>query len=155
MSVVHEGFPLPDLAWEPGRRFWEAAARRELSLPKCVQCGRFNWYPQPACRFCGSTEFDWPLLSGEGRVFSYAVVARPFLPAFTELVPFVTALVTIAEDERVRLATRLVGLSGPEDAPAVEMGMLVKVSYVPLHFSGVSGHALAPLFEPFEPGGAS
>lgn len=154
MSVVHEGFPSPDLTWEPGRLFWEAAARRELSLPQCVQCSRFNWYPQPACRFCGSASFEWRVLSGRGRVFSYALVMRPFLPAFADAVPFVTALVTIAEDERVRLATRLVDLPGPPDSPEVDVGMLVQVTYVPLQFSGVHGEALAPLFQPAPAGAA-
>ncbi len=141
MSVVHDGFPLPDLSWEPGRPFWEAAARSELSLPRCVACTRFNWYPQPTCRFCGGDRFAWEVLSGRARLFTWARVNRPFLPAFTETVPFVTALVTIAEDDRVRLATRLVGIDGEPD-----IGMELAVTFAPLRFADTEGEALAPLF---------
>ena len=84
------------------------------------------------------------MLFGRGRVFSWALVNRPFLPAFTSVVPFVTGLVTIAEDDRVRLATRFVDLG----SEPVEIGMEVEVTYVPLRFEGVSGEELAPLFRP-------
>jgi uncharacterized OB-fold protein len=57
--------------------------------------------------------------AGCGQVFSWVLVNRPFLLAFVGVVPFVTGLVTIAEDHRVRLATRLVNVS---DEP-VEIGM--------------------------------
>jgi hypothetical protein len=46
---VRPAFPLPDVTWEPAREFWNAAARGELSIPKCDGCGRLCWYPRERC----------------------------------------------------------------------------------------------------------
>ena len=142
---VHARFPLPDLDWEPLRPFWSAAAEERLVIPRCSACAAWVWYPRPACRRCGGTEMPWTPVSGRGRLFSWAVVAHPFLPAFRDKVPFVSGLVALEEDAGVRLATEIV------DAEALELScdQEMEVTFRPLSFPGVEGSVLAPLWRPF------
>jgi uncharacterized OB-fold protein len=76
-------------------------------------------------------------------LFSWAVVRRPFLPAFAEMVPFVTALVALVEDPAVRLCSYVVD-ADPEslraDAP-------LRVSFRPLSFPTVPDRSVTvPMF---------
>jgi uncharacterized OB-fold protein len=138
-------FPLPDVAWEPLRPFWAGAARSELVLPRCASCARFVWYPDGPCRWCGSgTSREWTCVSGRGRLFSWSIVHRAFIPQLAPLVPFVTGLVAIEEDPAVRLATLIVDC--PHDRLRIDMP--VHVTYRPLEYAGVPSSVIAPLFAP-------
>ena len=78
-----------------------------------------------------------------GTLFSWAVVRRAFLPAFADRVPFVTALVALAEDPAVRLCTYVVD-AAPEDLVA---DAPVAVSFRPLEFTTVPGRSVVvPMF---------
>jgi uncharacterized OB-fold protein len=137
-------FPLPELDWAPTREFWAAAARGELAVPRCNACGRYVWYPDGTCRACGSHESTWTAVSGRGRLFSWSVVRRPFIPQVAADVPYVAGLVTIDEDPAVRMVTRIVDC----DPAALRVDMPVRVVFRPLRFTGVSGEVVAPLFVP-------
>lgn len=139
-----DDFPLPDLAWEPTREFWAGAARGELVLPRCDACRRWVWYPDGACRFCGAAAHTWTRVSGRGRLFSWSVVHRAFIPQLANLVPFVTGLVAIDEDPVVRLATYVVDCA-PE---RLRIDLPVRVVFRPLRFAGGAGEVPAPMFVP-------
>lgn len=141
---MRAGFPLPDVGWEPTRPFWEGAARGELRIPRCDACGTHTWYPRPECRACGAARFTWTRMSGRGRLFSWAVVRRAFIPQLADRVPYVTGLVALDEDPRVRLVTYVV--DRPPEALAIDMpGRIV---FRPLAFAGVAGEVTAPVFAP-------
>ncbi|HJQ85784.1 MAG TPA: OB-fold domain-containing protein [Candidatus Binatia bacterium] len=142
MSFRRE-FPLPDLDWAPTREFWAGAARGELLIPRCA-CGRWVWYPNGTCRFCGAHDARWTRAGGRGRLFSWSVVRRPFIPQLADDVPYVPALVTIDEDSAVRLVTRIVDC----EPDALRVDMPVRVVFRPLRFAGVAGEVTAPLFVP-------
>jgi hypothetical protein len=135
-------FPLPDVEWEPTRPFWEAAARGELVIPRCEPCGLLVWYPDTACRGCGERRHLWTAVSGRGRLYSFAVVRRAFIPAFADDVPFVTGLVALAEDPAVRLVTRIVD----SDPTALRVDQPVRVVFRPLAFPGIERRVVAPMF---------
>jgi uncharacterized OB-fold protein len=137
-------FPLPDTDWPPTREFWAAAARRVLAVPRCDACARYVWYPDGTCRFCGAHAATWTPVSGRGRLFSWSVVRRAFIPQVADDVPYVAGLVTIDEDRAVRIVTRIVDCA-PE---ALRIDMPVRVVFRPLRFAGVSGEVVAPLFVP-------
>lgn len=139
-----DDFPLPDVAWEPTRPFWAGAARGELVLPRCEACGRYVWYPDGACRSCGGAALAWTRVSGRGRLFSWSIVHRAFIPQLAEMVPYVTGLVAIEEDPAVRLATLVV------DCPheRLHVALPVEVTWRPLRFAGVTGEVAAPMFRP-------
>ena len=139
-----DDFPLPDVDWPPTREFWSAAARKELMLPRCDACARYVWYPDGTCRHCGAARHTWTHVSGAGRLFSWSIVHRAFIPQFANLVPFVTALVAIDEEPSVRLATFIVEC----DHAKLHIDMRVAVDFRPLRFAAVAGTVLAPVFKP-------
>jgi uncharacterized OB-fold protein len=140
-------FPLPDTDWPPTREFWAAAARGELAVPRCDACGRYVWYPDGTCRFCGAQTCTWTTVSGRGRLYSWSVVRRAFIPQFAAEVPYVTALVAIDEDPAVRIVTRLVDC----DPARLQVNMPVRVVFRPFRFVGVTGEVMAPMFVPDRP----
>jgi len=127
---------LPPSDWEPARGFWEGARAGELRIPRCAACGRYVWYPAAVCPECGADEHPWTAVSGRGRIFTWVRVHRAFLPGYAPRVPYVTALVELEEDARVRVATWL------RDVPATgpRIGMDVVVGFEPV------GELVLPVF---------
>ena len=150
MAVTRSDFPLPDVSDELVGGFFAAAARGELSIPRCSACGRWCWYPETVCPACGGA-LAWTETAGRGTLFSWAVVERSFLPAFAEMVPFVTALVALEDDPSVRIVTILVDCDPPElmvDQPVV-------ATFRPLRFPTVPGReVIVPMFTPVGSGAA-
>jgi uncharacterized OB-fold protein len=104
-----------------GQRYWDRVRPLGFALPRCQACGRFHFYPKPACPFCASDRVAPATASGLGSVYSYSVVYRAPSPAFADAVPYVVAI--IATDEGPHLMTRLIGI----DAGAVRIGMRMRV----------------------------
>jgi uncharacterized OB-fold protein len=71
-------------------------------------------------------------------------VHRAFLPEFADQIPFVTGLVSLAEDESLRVPTRIVDCE-PE---ALIADMEMEVVFRPLPFGDPSTPVLAPFFRP-------
>lgn len=106
------------------RPFWEAANQGRLTLQKCGACGHFRWTPQLLCTRCLSEDFTWEEASGEGVIYSFTIVHRPPLPAFTA--PYVLAVVQLAEGPL--MLTRLVDCEGS----ALNIGDAVRVAFTRL-----------------------
>src|SRR5205814_2785268 len=85
-----------------------AAERGELAVPRCDACRRYVWYPDGTCRFCGAHTATWTAVSGRGRLFSWSVVRRAFIPQLAAEVPYVAGLVALDEDPAVRVVSRIV-----------------------------------------------
>ena len=151
MALKRADFPLPDLTDERTAEYFAGAARGELVLPRCDSCNRFVWYPEEKCPHCGAGSFTWTRVSGRGRVFTWTVVRRAFLPAFEEMVPFVTALVSLEEDPAVRIVSYIVDCE--PDALAADLP--VEAVFRPLQFATVPDRSVpVPMFVPAatEPG---
>ena len=142
--MMHEGFPLPQIDWEPTAEFWNGAAAGELRIPRCTSCGRLAWYPLGRCVSCAGESFAWEAVSGRGTLFTWVVLQHAFLPAYKGSLPFVSALVTLEEDERVRLPTRIVEV----DPEQLSIQLPVEVCFRPMSFDGVEGEVVAPFFRP-------
>ena len=110
--------PSPD-----SRPFWEAAKRHELHLQWCRACDVFVYYPRHRCPQCLGATLEWRRVSGTGIVYSYTVVRRTNSKTFVADLPYVLAIVELAEGPR--LTTNIVGCA-PE---AVHCGMRVAVSF--------------------------
>jgi uncharacterized OB-fold protein len=142
VGIRRADFPLPDLDDPSTREFFAGAARDELRIPRCEACDRWVWYPEETCPGCGGP-LTWTTTSGRGRLFSWAVVRRPFLPAFAELVPFVTALVALEEAPEVRIVTYVVDV----DPANLVDGLPLEVTFRDLAFPTVPGRSVAvPMF---------
>lgn len=129
--------PSPNALTEP---YWKAAARGELQLPRCEACGRFHFYPRAACPHCGSPLLKWQPVSGRGEVYSFTVVHRAPSKGFESLVPYVVAVVALAEGPH--LMTRMTHVQ----AQAVRIGMPVQVA-----FEQQDESTTLPVFEPSAP----
>lgn len=142
MAIRRDDFPLPDVDDPLTAPFFAGAARGALMITRCDACNEYVWYPQPQCPHCAGA-LTWVAVSGAGTLFSWATVRRAFLPAFADRVPFVTALVALAEDPAVRLPTYLVDAE-PDTLRADEP---VQVTFRPLAFSTVPGKSVVvPMF---------
>ena len=143
MAIKRADFPLPDVADPLTAEYFAGAARGELVIPRCEACRRWCWYPEARCPACGSDAFAWTTTRGRGRLFSWAVVRRPFLPAFADLVPFVAALVALDEDPAVRVVTYVVDASPTSLAPELP----VEATFRPLQFPTVPDReVIVPMF---------
>ncbi len=117
--------PIPILD-EVSKTFWQGCQRQELLLQKCRHCGRFQFYPRPICINCMSGNLEWVRSSGRGTVHTFTVVHQNVMPGFAQEVPYVFAIIELAEG--VRLSTNIVGCA-PAD---VYIGMPVEVIFEPI-----------------------
>lgn len=122
--------------------YWRAAARGELLLPRCTECGTYVWYPRPLCPI-DLSPVEWTAASGLGVVYSYTAVHRGER-AFAGSPPFVLAYVDLEEGPRIM--TNVVGC----DPAEVTIGLAVQVIFDQV--DGVEDVAL-PRFAPAVPGG--
>jgi uncharacterized OB-fold protein len=81
--------------------WWQAAQEHRLLLRRCRDCGASHFYPRPFCPVCWSTDVDWEQASGVGRLYTWSVVRSNGLPPFSTRVPYVAALVDLAEGPRM------------------------------------------------------
>ena len=112
--------PSPDAETEP---YWQAAREHRLLIKRCGACGRAHHYPRPFCPHCWSEDVAWEEASGPGTLYTYSIVRRNDLPPFGERVPYVVAIVDLAEG--VRMMTNLVEC----DEAAVAIGMPLTVTW--------------------------
>ena len=117
--------------------YWEAARDGRLAVQECQSC-RQVWHPPlPRCPHCHADTVGWRDVSGEGTVYSYTVVRHPTHFAFADKIPYILAIVALAEGPR--LVTALTGIE-PDEA---RVGMPVRVVFHP-----VTDTVTLPYFEP-------
>lgn len=96
--------PLPVVTDETAP-FYDGAARGELRLQRCSDCGTWRHYPRPACPSCLSRRFAWERASGHGEVYTWTVVHGPTLPAFAARLPY--NVVDVLLDEGVHFVSQV------------------------------------------------
>ena len=123
--------------------FYDAAARDELLM----QRGPSGTVLPPEARTepaSGSADLVPVTVSGDGVLVSWAVVHRAPLPALADAVPYVSAVVELAEGPW--LIVRLVG-----DTGSLRAGAPVRARFVPSGGAEDPGETL-PVFEPVAAG---
>lgn len=120
MNMDHPDLPLPrpTLLTAP---FWQAAREHRLRIQRCDQCGKLRFYPSAGCNHCASPQFTWVDLSGRGRVYSWIVVRRTVDQAWKTRVPFVTAVIELAEQSGVLIPGLLTGVAPEQVAAGLEV----------------------------------
>lgn len=88
-------------------RYWEAAAAGQLAIQRCLACGHRQLPPRATCEACGAAAFGHEVASGRGVVHAFTVVERALLAELREHVPYVLALVDLAEGPRVTTLLRV------------------------------------------------
>ena len=112
--------PAPDPETEP---FWDAARDGRLLIKRCADCGAAHFYPRPFCPVCWSSAVDWEQASGQAALYTWSVVHQNDLPPFAERVPYVAAVVDLAEGPR--MMTNVVDC----DTDSLTAGMALQVAY--------------------------
>jgi len=145
VALEHSSLLLPP-ADEESAGFWEGTEACELRIQVCTSCGRFRHPPRPMCPRCRSTGRAWRSVTGRGTLWSFVVPHPPLLPGYADLAPYPVVVVSIAEDEGIRLAGNLVpgyvvpptGVAPPGaldaaisrvDSHALEIGASVRVVF--------------------------
>lgn len=118
------------------RPYWTAGERGDLVIFRCAECAYYVHPPVPFCPKCESRAVAPQPVSGRGTVFSFTVNHKQWVPGLP--VPYVLALVTIAEQDDIRLVGNIVGCAPDE----VTFGMKVEALFEPVEDLWV------PLFRP-------
>ncbi|MFE4262483.1 Zn-ribbon domain-containing OB-fold protein [Streptomyces sp. NPDC056883] len=123
-------FDLPEID-DFTRPYWDAAAEGRLLLRRCGECGKAHHYPREFCPACwaGEDRVTWETASGRATLYTWSVIHRNDLPPFGERVPYVAAVVDLAEG--LRMMTEVVGGEGAGPGPGVELrvGMELEVTF--------------------------
>ena len=107
---------------DENRFFWTSGEDGQLRFLRCQACGYYLHPPVPRCPECGGRDVAPETVSGRGEVHSFTINHQSW-DGGTE--PYAIALVTIPEQEGLRLTTNLVGCP-PDD---VGIGMRVRVTF--------------------------
>ena len=124
--------PLDDV----NRPFWTSGPDGPLLLQWCATCDRWIHPPGAACDGCRAAP-EWRPVSGDGTVFTFTVVRHPYHPDVP--VPYVVAIVELAEQADLRFTTNVIDC----DPDEVAIGMAVHVT-----FEAAGDEAWAPVFRP-------
>ena len=95
--------------------YWEAARDGRLVVQECQSC-RQVWHPPlPRCPHCHAADRRLARrVAATGTVYSYTVVRHPTHFAFADKIPYILAIVALAEGPR--LVTALIGIEPDEVA---------------------------------------
>jgi uncharacterized OB-fold protein len=110
--------------------FWDGCAEEKLVLPRCVDTGKFIWYPRAISPFTFGP-VEWAACSGKGKIYTFSVMERanpPYCIAYVEL------------DEGPRMMTNIVDC----DFASVKVGQPVKVKFI----QAEDGGPKLPFFAP-------
>ncbi len=91
--------PLP-IVNSDNKPFWDECRKHRLTFQKCRECGFIRWPPSFLCPECLSEEAEGIISRGEGTVYSFVVYHEAYHPGFKGDLPYVAALVELAEGPR-------------------------------------------------------
>lgn len=109
------------------RPYWAAAGEGRLLIRRCADCGRAHHYPREICPYCWSEDVRWERASGRATLYTWSVVHRNDLPPFGTRVPYVAAVVDLAEGPR--MMTEIVDCGVGEGEGALRVGVELEVAF--------------------------
>lgn len=117
--------------------YWDAASDGRLVVQECQACHQVWHPPLSRCPHCHAPDPGWRAMSGDGTVYTYTIVRHPTHFAFADKIPYVLAIIELAEGPR--LVTAITG-AAPD---AVRVGL-------PVHavFREIAEGISLPYFEP-------
>lgn len=92
--------PLP----RPSRwtqQFWEGTRNGVFLLKTCLDCGHIDHPPYLYCTECGSHRSEWKQAKGLARLAAFAINSYSVPAPFVEDLPYVLAIVELAEGPRM------------------------------------------------------
>jgi uncharacterized OB-fold protein len=134
MATTRFDLPTPDDFTRP---WWDAVGEGRLLFMRCSTCGEASYYPRPFCPRCGADTVSWEQASGDATLYTWSIVYQNDLPPFNERVPYVAAVVDLAEGPR--MMTNVVGCEFDDLA----VGMALR-----LDFEDIGDGFHVPVFRP-------
>jgi uncharacterized OB-fold protein len=107
------------------RPYWAAAAEGRLLIRRCraAGCGVAHHYPREFCPDCWSEDVVWEQASGAATLYTWSVVHLNDLAPFRDRVPYVAAVVDLAEGPR--MMTEVIGCA----TQALRVGMPLRLDF--------------------------
>jgi uncharacterized protein len=137
VTAAPPGYTRPSPVLDADNAFyWRAAARGELRIQSCGECGALCHPPAPLCPACHSSERQSRQMSGLGRVTSFMIVHHPPNPWFDMPI----AVVSVELEEGPQVTSNIVEV----ELPKVDLGMEVDVLFASTDDPEVG----VPLFRP-------
>ena len=130
--------PLPAVD-DLSRPFWEAAARHQLALQHCQDCGYFNHPPRPACDSCQSQRFAFVSVSGRGAIYSFTIMHQPNIAGFEQEIPYFNLLIELDEQPLLFMVSHL---------PIAEREKIYIGRRVEVYFDDIDPEITLPQFRP-------
>jgi uncharacterized protein len=90
--------PLPTPTSQP---FWDALDQDRVEIQRCAECEAWVYYPRSRCPECLSDQLVWTEIGGEGVIFTFTVTRQPTVPAFSDEVPQIIAVIELTEGVHV------------------------------------------------------
>jgi uncharacterized OB-fold protein len=115
--------------------FFEAAARNEVAVLHCSDCGQALHLPQPYCFACGGRNTEWRSYPPVGSLYTWTTTERQLWPGFPP--PYTVVCVELQGVTPVRLVGYLSG------RPELRAGMPMKAA-----FEDVGGGIVLPQWVP-------
>ena len=133
-SEYQKPLPVPDEASQP---FFAGAREERLMIQRCSACGTAMWPVKTRCINCLGPDLTWIQASGQGTLYSFALMHQVYHPGFADEVPYNLAEVDLAEG--LRIITNIVGC--PNDQ--LRIGMPLEVT-----FEAITPEITLPKFKP-------
>ncbi len=111
------------LANADSQPYWSGVQEGRLMFKQCLQCRYVQFPPRHLCPKCWSDQAQWVASKGEGSVHSYTIVHRAPTAEYAGKVPYVIAMVELADAPR--MIANIVG----DDALEVSIGDKVDVVF--------------------------
>ncbi len=127
--------------------FWRGGAEGELRFLRCDRCRYWVHPPAPICPECLGRDLSVEAVSGEAEVLTYTVNHQLWYPDLDP--PYVVAIVSLPEQDDLRLTTNIVNCEPAE----VDFGMSVRVTF--MEYPDERGNVWLPMFEPAVAGRAA
>ncbi len=129
---------LPEINGWWHREYWAACKKRQLLIQKCKDCGKVSMNSiRMLCPHCLSGNLGWIPASGRGKIYSFSTILAYPPKAFSEDLPYVIAVIELAEGPRMR--SNIVGCR-PEE---IKCDMDVEVV-----FEDITDEYALPKFKP-------
>ncbi len=130
--VTQEGWLLP-VVDEDSIAFWEGTRAGKLLIQSCSNCNKFRFPPRPMCPNCQSLDSQWIPSIGTGTIWSFVIAHPPLLDAYAKISPYNVIVVSLDDDQTIRLVGNLIEESGAQlnsvEHTKVEIGAKVQVVF--------------------------
>ena len=101
--------------------YWEALSRGELTIQRCKACGHRQHYPRPFCLGCLSRDVNLEAVTGSATLYAFTINHAHSNPEFKAEIPFVMALVEVADG--IRIMARLIDVEPSPEVVRIGMAL--------------------------------